>query len=287
MLVLAWGNGALCMGQAMGLSNGHVVVAPGTSMRLAGFSDWYMGPNAGVMNHGTIDFGTAARLHEQPGAPFTGTGTETADWHGALSGAPLEPGGLGLAIVPNGPCDGAIRRGHATSDSGNGPSIARWYQAELTGTATGFDASLYYDATESGTLVQSALGISQAPALAGPWDALSTSNSYPLTLLAASVPGTSTWLTAFESDIATGIAQHSDAGIPAVQPTLVDHSFRIAMPADATLQRVEVQSMDGRTVSSIAFSDAPATAVIAAESWPAGAYLVRINGRWTQRIVKP
>ncbi|MDX9751350.1 MAG: hypothetical protein RBT71_09755, partial [Flavobacteriales bacterium] len=62
-------------GQVMHLHGGLFTVAEGTTVTIEGPVVWQMAADAAVVNDGTIDLGTEARLEEAPGAPLVGTGT--------------------------------------------------------------------------------------------------------------------------------------------------------------------------------------------------------------------
>ncbi len=279
---------ACCIAQDMTLVSGDMIVGTGTRVALAGPIVWTIAPGASVVNDGLIAFGEEAVLVEPIGGPITGTGVESAQRH--LPGAfnDVEPGGLGLVLGSNSGVDTlVVTRGHVPFATPAGDqSIARWYQVDAAGSqGTALDMELRYDASELNGLLAPDLVLHKTLDTTSNWLAMA---SFPgPTSLSAEDQWPWGFLTAFDQDAITSV-EAPIAGTHAfsVFPTLVSDHVTIAALGDEPIQHIELMDTRGRSIV-LGNSTMVGDRYLDLSSQASGAFLLRVNGWYVTRLVKP
>lgn len=285
----SWTAGALAFGQTATLQSGTLHVLPGTTMRFSGVSDLVIAAGAQVINDGLIDLGADCLLQEQPGAPITGSGVEQAVWPIAAPLTGAEPGRLGLTITTDYAAgDLEVTRGHQPAVLPNSAQgVARWFAVLMPSGATDAGISFRYDLSELNGLDPQNLSLFEAPLLAGPWLALASINQPGAQLIDATDQAPVAFITAFDQDAPNRIPLTHGGGWSAA-PTVVTDHVRITVPEGLALNAVELLGADGRVLLTRAFPSAgPGMVLLELPVLASGAYLLRLNNEWTQRLIKP
>ncbi|MEZ4739560.1 MAG: T9SS type A sorting domain-containing protein [Flavobacteriales bacterium] len=277
------------MGQSMELLSGSMTVHPGTSLRIQGPIEWTIAGPATVVNNGSIDLGTEARLIEVEGSPIVGAGTE----HAVLVAAPpyvsQDPGGLGLSLsTTDGPGTVDIVRGHEpqllhTSDL----SIARWYFISAMG-EIGQDLALdlRYDPSELNGLDGADLLIFESTSDTGPWGALPSTVDVGARTVSSTDQYPWAYVTAFDRNAVASVNATSVVSGFQVYPTIVESVLHINTSGEERIITLEVVDGLGRTVWSERTAALGTQARIDLSGLMAGAYFLRINSRYVHRFRK-
>lgn len=283
--LLALGFGA--MAQVMVLQTGQLTVTEGTTITLEGPLTWQVAPAATVINDGTIDLGATATLAEAPGAAITGSGAETTTrtLDGPLAGA--EPGGLGLAFTHDqGLGTITVTRGHTPITTPSGSSIARWFALECA-PAEGLELALRYDPTELNGLDPTTLVLHRFAPSSGYWQPLPGISDIDAHTVTGSASAPWERLTAFHADMTTdaGGAPSTPLNVR-VHPTITTGPVWMEALQGVPITRVELFDIAGRR-HAVEVALTGSTAHMDIGHLGAGAYVLRINGESSHRLVKP
>ena len=282
--------GAGLSAQDMTFSGGTLTVLPGTTLTINGPLVWQMGMGAQVVNNGVIDLGTNCLLVEQPGAPFTGMGTEQAAYPLAAPIVGADIGGLGLSVstmYTGG--DLQVERGHQPQLAVTGvESIRRWYRIS-TPQVNSFDVSveLHYDLTELNTIDPDLLGLYVSQSLTGPWSGLASVSNVGAQTVAGSDQQPVDYFTAFDADAANSTGGLSENDGPRAWPSLFEDVIHLQPAADIPIAQVELLDAFGR-IAWQPIVTASSTGVIMLQPPPLapGNYVLRINGQWNIKLVR-
>lgn len=272
----------------MQLSGGQLTVQAGTTIRVEGPVTWQIPSGAAVVNDGAIDLGAEAGLDEAAGAPITGNGTETAIRDLATPFAAVDPGGLGLVLShPEGIGTATITRGHAPIATVAGESIARWYTLEATAPGNvPLGMVVRYDATELNGLDAGSLLLHKHMVAEDHWQAIEgTANAMEHT-----VSGTSgaPWalISAFHEDLVLATDAAMDpAAAHRVWPTLTTGLVHMQAAQGEMIRTAELFGMTGQR-HVIPLTGTPEAATFDIGHLSSGAYILRLNGTSTHRLIK-
>jgi hypothetical protein len=276
------------LGQDMTLVSGNLYVAEGTRMAIDGPVVWTIEPAASVVNDGLIEFGTGAILVEPDGGPITGVGTETAQRALPTPFTGVEPGGLGLVMGANTGIGAlTLTRGHlpfATADGDE--SIARWFRIEADGSVgTWLDLEMRYDATELNGLLPADLLMHRTLELGTYWMPLAGGPGAGSVTAVDQAPWG--WITAFDSDATTAIAEELPRDGFDVYPTLATDRVHVLPKGDAVLRQVELLDAQGRLLATHSADGQGGRLVLDLSSHASGTFLLRVNGWHVTRLMKP
>jgi hypothetical protein len=275
--------------QSMTLANGTMTVQAGSRITMAGPLQWTLAPGATLVNDGTIDLG-AATFDEQVNAPVTGTGTETATHVHAGSTFNVEPGGLGLALSGDAPADTLIvTRGHSVQTvNGTITSVARWYRySAASGTPGDVAATLFVDPTELNGIAANELELYRAADLSGPWTALPGPNDPPNFTVSGNFTSADLYLSAFAQDIMTAVPSETPANPLKVWPTISDQQVHVTLDTATDLRQIAVIAPSGQQML-LAFTGRTLHGFsLDVSHYASGVYVLRVNGQFTQRFVRP
>jgi hypothetical protein len=282
-------SGVQLAAQTASLQNGTLILSPGTSIRFLGDLELTIDGTADLVNNGLIVVGTG-RLNEPNGSPITGTGIEHA-WTIVPTGTlQAEPGGLGLTMTgPVLPDTLTVERGHQPIVvNGDIFSVARWYRVLSSATEPSeLSVLMQVDQSELNGIEGSALELHRSDQLTGPWAPLISVATGPPTAVSASLFLQDVYLTAFESDVMTGLQVPPPSRALTVWPTIADATVHITCSADTPIRSVELFSTSGALAKSAASPLSPDHWVIQVADLASGTYVVRVNGIHHQRIVRP
>ncbi|MCB0769682.1 MAG: T9SS type A sorting domain-containing protein [Flavobacteriales bacterium] len=275
--------------QTMDLSSGNLTVLSGTSLRFLGPIEWTISNAATVVNDGTIDLGSEARLIEAEGAPIIGSGSEHAVLEATPPYAMLEPGGLGLSIsVDDGPGTVDVTRGHSrqvlhTSDL----SIARWFLVSAEGqTGQDLDLELRYDPTELNGLDDADLLLFEALSDVGPWGALPSTVDVDARTVSSTDQYPWAYITAFDRNAVAGSPElnHPDGFV--IHPTIVENVLWITATGLEQISTLVIFDGSGRTVQDPTPKVSGPRAQLDLSGLAPGAYFLRLNERYVLRFQK-
>jgi hypothetical protein len=228
---------------------------------------------------------------EAIGAPITGSGIERCERSFGAGPMALEPGGLALSMqFSGGPGTLQLQRGHLPRSAANGAqSIARWYEiasVALIGEPISYE--LRFDPTELNGLQASLLAAHAAEVSSGPWTGLATIAGPGPNTLSFSTLGSGQFLTAFDPDQVTSLADLSDGTDLRIWPTLANDVVHI-MPLDgSSVFEVEVIDLQGRRWYGHSWPSGTAGVVeVPVGTLPPGCYCVRVDRHAVKRFVKP
>jgi hypothetical protein len=281
---------AMAQQTSMTLANGGMTILSGTTLVIEGPILWDIAPGAALVNHGTVDLGTQARITEPVGGPITGSGTERSKFPLDTGASGQEPGGLGLTVtLPPLNDTLLLTRGHVPRNAGGQvESIARWYGFEATSLfGVPFNVSFRYDDTELNGLLPDVLTMHVSPSLGGPWANLPTVNDVAGRTLTSGLDDVGIYITAFDPDQTTALSDIPTDTPYRVWPTAASNVLFVQALIQVGVAKLEVIDASGKVVmviSNVGFTDEPVHIDIS--SLPAGGYFLRVNGTHVQRLVK-
>ncbi len=289
-LLLLFLSPLLVCGQDMHLAQGELYVAPGTVIEIMGPVEWTFTADAQIINDGRIEFREGAVLLELTGTPIIGSGTEHAWLEVNAPVADHAPGGLGLALTSAaaiGPLE--IIRGHSPIVLENEEeSVARWFSI-LNGEPLQLDQLEFkVDQTELNGINADQLGLFDANDPSGPWVPMLTyTNGDPL-LLGVFQPAPRQYITAFHEDAALDVAQYDlSKATFKVWPTLSTDLVNLTALDQERIQLLEIFDLRGRLLPvHIQRGNGGAEMVLDISSYERGPLFLRVNGRYTFKLVK-
>lgn len=273
-------------GQSMSTSGMSITVQQGTRISVEGAVQWTLAGDATVVNNGLIELGTQATLVESPDAPITGSGTETAWTVTGNAAAGLEPGGLGLRLSATATLPALmVRRGHAPLlNNATDPSIARWYVLDPAPPAsTEVDVELRYANSELNGLNASGLSLFRGDSPSGPWTMMPGGTDPAQRTVSATWSGAWNVITAFPAGITTGMAE---ASAPEVLLWPVPAVDVVHLQSMEPIERLELLDAMGRQIPVTSLPGNGHSRSLQVGHLAPGGYLLRINGRSVQRLLK-
>jgi hypothetical protein len=275
--------------QSMTLASGTMTVQGGTRITLDGPLQWNLAPSATLINDGMIDLG-AGILVEQLNAPVTGSGTETAYHVHGGSTYNVEPGGLGLALSGDSPADTlTISRGHSVQTvNGTINSVARWYRySAASGTSGDVATTLFVDPSELNGIAANELELYRAEDLSGPWSPMPGPNDPPAFTVSGTFTSADLYLSAFEQDIMTAVASKAPASLLKVWPTISDEQVHVSLDTSSDLNEITVVAPSGQLMPLQITGRTLHGFSLDVSTYASGVYVLRVNGTFTQRFVRP
>lgn len=287
--VFALSSAGICA-QDLTLSGGALTVLAGTTITIGGPLTWQMGAGAQVQNNGVIDLGTNCVLVEQPGAPFTGTGTEVATHPLAAPLSGVDVGGLGLSVTtPYAEGDLQVERGHQPVLAVTGvESIERWYRV-FTPQPNAFDVGveLHYDLTELNGIDPDLLGLYVSQMLAGPWSGLASVSNVGAQTVTGTDQQPVEYFTAFDADAANATGRLSEDAGPRAWPSLFQDLIHVQPAANERITQLELLDAQGRVAwLPVIGASSAGLVVLHPPTLAPGTYLLRINGQWNIKLVR-
>lgn len=286
VLLLPFLGGEMLMGQSMSTTGMTMIVREGTRVSVEGPVQWTLSGDATVVNHGLIELGTQARVVESAEAPITGSGTETAWTVAGNAAAGLEPGGLGLRLSAPATLPALmVRRGHLPLlNNGIDQSIARWYALDPAPPAsTEVDVELHYAGSELNGLNAAGLSLFQGDTPAGPWTMMPGGTDPAQRTVSATWSGAWNVITAFPAGITTGMAEASPPEVMLWPVPAVDV---VHLQSMKPIERLELLDAMGRQIPVTSLSSSGNSHTLQVGHLAPGGYLLRINGRSVQRLLK-
>lgn len=273
--------------QAVLVSGTSLSIASGTTLRVEGTITWLVESGSSFINDGSVVFGPAATLDEQPGAPITGTGTERTHrlYPGPL--ANVDPAGLGFSLTTTSAPDSLlIVRGHLPrANNTNSEGVARWYELRSSdATLPGSTGTLAYDPSELNGIPEAALRMASNSDGGVWWPELNSSLDQVNNTASASLPDSLGWFTLFDDAVITEVGDNvtTQSGF-VLYPTVADE--RVTIVGQVRIDAARVLDASGREVVTIANNGLSVDLDIS--HLAAGSYVVRINGAAPLRFVKP
>jgi hypothetical protein len=271
------------------INNGTLTVSEGTRVTFMSPLELVIEVNGGVVNHGLIEL-REGRVSEPEGGPITGNGTETA--FVPLPGGSFdeEPGGMGLGLSGTAVADTLfVERGHQPIVvNGTISSVARWFELRTTGSSSGqVTAVMRIDPTELNGITSDLLELHRAEALQGPWVPLPSTVDQGLTTVASEVELSGHFLTAFRSDIMTAIATPPGAETLVVWPTITSEVVHVRSVEEGYIRAVEVFDMSGSRISHVPSGTSGSTWSMNVANLNSGVYILRVNGTFNLRFIRP
>ncbi len=276
--------------QVMQLASGTLNVAEGTHLRVEGSVTWEVLPGAQVVNDGLIDLGVEATLVETAGSPIVGSGVETAVRTYSLPISDEEPGGLGLMLgSTTAPGEVTLTRGHVPFVLPNmAESIGRWYRLEsndLSGAV--MNVVLRYDDTELNGLFATQLQLHKALDTLDYWNPLPGNADPGQATVSAVMAWPWNFLTAFEQDVVMGLAEPDGSGM-IVHPTVTDGIVNMSSEYAMGIQQWVLYDVHGARLAEAHYSGiGNANAQVDLASYVPGVYILRVNGTFVQKLIRP
>ena len=275
-------------GQMSTLENGTLTISEGTRVTFMEPVVLAIGAGAGVLNNGLLEL-RDGQLTEPEGGPITGTGFETAFAVLTGGGFAAEPGGLGLHLSGTANADTLfIVRGHQPIVvNGTISSVARWFEVvPSANVSAAIIATMRIDLTELNGIAPDLLQLHRALTSEGPWVPLPSSADPGNLTVVAEMDITDRFVTAFSSDVMTGVADRSTSATCLVWPTLAQEFLHIRLSDGTLLRRIEVFDMAGNLVNLPGLSTGSSFTTIQVENLRPGMYTLQANGTHRSRFVR-
>jgi hypothetical protein len=275
--------------QVAEIANGTLTVSEGTRMTFLAPIDLTVGSGGAIVNNGLIEVG-AGRIIEPVGSPITGTGTETALTALPVGAFDVEPGGLGLRLSGTADMDTLfVERGHQpVVVSGTINSVARWFELRSAGPSDGpVNVSMRIDPSELNGISTELLELHRATTFQGPWAPIDGTVDQDLTTVSAEITLDGLFLTAFQQDVMTGSASDIAVDQFRVWPTVTNERVNLSSAGNSPIRTVEVFDLRGGRVHEEVLASRSSAWSMNVELLEAGIYVMRVNGMFNLRFIRP
>lgn len=262
-------------------------VGGGTQVRVEGAATWVLETGSSLVNDGSISFGPAATLDEQPGAAIMGGGTERTHRAYPVPLSNEEPAGLGFSLsTTTAPDSLLIVRGHLPRvNNTNNASIARWFEVRsANGTLPGSTGTFAYDQSELNGIPEAALRMASNNDGGVWWPELNSALDQANNTATATLPDSLGWFTLFDDAVITEVGENVPAqSVFVLFPTVADE--QVTVVGKSRIAECLVLDASGRTVA--AMTGTGLSTGIDVRHFAPGSYVVRINRTSILRFVKP